>query len=218
MKRLRALAPMFIQRLLGLLIFRLALGGPLGPMARAYFLAYFVYLSVSVALIDRHNPQLFIKRSKPDKNLPVWEKLILYSYWPLHFFVFYYFAGRAYQEPGLISFIVGHLGFFLASLLSAKSLLDNPFFHSSASIQEGQQVIGTGGYSVVRHPGYLGIILGALAQGLLFTSVGARLILTLIIGLIILRTYLEDKMLLEGLEGYKSYSESTKYRLLPFIW
>lgn len=218
MEKLRALAPMFIQRFLGLLIFRLAYGGPLEPMAKTYFLAYFIYLIVSVILIERKNPQLFIKRSRPDKNLPLWEILILYSYWPLHFFVFYYFAGRGYQEPRLISFILGHLGFLLASLLSAKSLLDNPFFHSSASIQEGQQVISLGVYSIIRHPGYLAIILGALAQGLLFTSLGARLILALIVGLISLRTYLEDRMLLEGLEGYKSYSESTRYRLLPYIW
>jgi protein-S-isoprenylcysteine O-methyltransferase Ste14 len=32
------------------------------------------------------------------------------------------------------------------------------------------------------------------------------------------RTVLEDKMLLEGLAGYKEYAARVKYRLAPGIW
>jgi protein-S-isoprenylcysteine O-methyltransferase Ste14 len=36
--------------------------------------------------------------------------------------------------------------------------------------------------------------------------------------LIIIRTYLEDKMLHSELEGYKEYAEKVLYRLIPGIW
>lgn len=35
---------------------------------------------------------------------------------------------------------------------------------------------------------------------------------------IIIRTYLEDQLLYEGLTGYAQYTHETKYRLFPFIW
>jgi protein-S-isoprenylcysteine O-methyltransferase Ste14 len=36
--------------------------------------------------------------------------------------------------------------------------------------------------------------------------------------LLIIRTVLEDRMLLEELEGYKEYAQRVYYRLLPGIW
>jgi protein-S-isoprenylcysteine O-methyltransferase Ste14 len=36
--------------------------------------------------------------------------------------------------------------------------------------------------------------------------------------LYVVRTYLEDRTLLEELPGYSEYARQTRYRLLPGVW
>jgi len=38
------------------------------------------------------------------------------------------------------------------------------------------------------------------------------------ISAIVIRAFLEDKMLQDELEGYKEYAEKIKYRLIPGVW
>jgi len=40
----------------------------------------------------------------------------------------------------------------------------------------------------------------------------------LIIVLLVVRTYLEDKTLQAELEGYQEYTRKTRYRILPGLW
>ena len=43
-------------------------------------------------------------------------------------------------------------------------------------------------------------------------------IMLLYIPLIVIRIKNEEKVLEEGLEGYKEYKSRVKYRAIPFIW
>lgn len=217
-KIFRSLAPMFFQRGAGFFLFRLSFKKPLSDRARFYFLMYFLYLIVCVILIERKNPEVFHKRRQISPESPLWEKFILFLYWPLHFFVFYFVAGRSYTDPGWKAFFVGHLLFFLSTALSCWALLVNPFFDSTAHVQRGQQVIRHGPYGYLRHPGYLAIFLGAGGQAFLFPGLYPRLLLLFLCLLILLRTFLEDAMLLRELPGYHSYAKTTKYRLFPYFW
>jgi protein-S-isoprenylcysteine O-methyltransferase Ste14 len=83
----------------------------------------------------------------------------------------------------------------------------------------GQVVVDSGPYRFVRHPGYLGAVpylgLGGLALGSRLATVIAGVPM---IAILLRRTAVEDKMLLEGLAGYKEYAARVKYRLAPGIW
>jgi protein-S-isoprenylcysteine O-methyltransferase Ste14 len=70
----------------------------------------------------------------------------------------------------------------------------------------------------VRHPGYLGMLLGSIALPLVLGSVLAFIPLVIMITLIIIRTYYEDTTLKKELTGYTDYCKEVKYRLIPFIW
>jgi protein-S-isoprenylcysteine O-methyltransferase Ste14 len=65
---------------------------------------------------------------------------------------------------------------------------------------------------------YVGVILFALCTPLFLGSWWAMIPAGVDVILFILRTALEDKMLLAELEGYKDYAREVRYRLLPGVW
>lgn len=74
-------------------------------------------------------------------------------------------------------------------------------------------------YRYVRHPGYVGTIIGfILGTPLMLGSWWAFLPAAMSVLAIIIRTALEDSMLLEELRGYKAYAKRVRYRLIPFLW
>jgi protein-S-isoprenylcysteine O-methyltransferase Ste14 len=70
----------------------------------------------------------------------------------------------------------------------------------------------------VRHPGYVGTILAQLATPFLLGSPWALIPSGLSAALFVLRTWLEDKTLMQELPGYTEYAYQTPSRLLPGIW
>ncbi|MGB8982755.1 MAG: isoprenylcysteine carboxylmethyltransferase family protein, partial [Anaerolineales bacterium] len=84
--------------------------------------------------------------------------------------------------------------------------------------ERGHQVVSTGPYRFVRHPGYAGALWGYLAIPLLLDSAWAFLPAILLNGALVLRTALEDKTLQAELPGYKEFARKTRYRLFPGIW
>jgi protein-S-isoprenylcysteine O-methyltransferase Ste14 len=104
--------------------------------------------------------------------------------------------------------------------LSSYALIENRFFSGVVRLQtdRGQQVVSSGPYRWMRHPGYAGAMLTYLVTPLFLDSAFAFLPTILTIGFYILRTALEDKFLQEELEGYQDYAMKVQYRLLPGIW
>jgi protein-S-isoprenylcysteine O-methyltransferase Ste14 len=85
-------------------------------------------------------------------------------------------------------------------------------------VQEGQKVIDTGLYGVVRHPMYFATLLMFLPLPLILQSLWGLIPMALYPVLIIVRIINEEKVLSDGLEGYDAYKTRVKYRLIPFIW
>ena len=120
-------------------------------------------------------------------------------------------VSMSWHVAGIIISVTGW-AFFLWAMAS------NPFFSESVRIQEGHQVAQCGPYRLVRHSGYLGNVIGCLGQPLLFGSWWAFIPAILTIIAFVIRTALEDKTLLEELEGYSEYAQQVLYRLIPGIW
>ncbi len=96
----------------------------------------------------------------------------------------------------------------------------NANFSSVVRIQtdRGHTVCKNGPYRFVRHPGYVGGILMALAMGVALGSWWACIPQVLAALLLVWRTSREDPTLQAELPGYKEYARETKYRLLPGVW
>lgn len=96
----------------------------------------------------------------------------------------------------------------------------NRFFEATVRIQtsRGHQVIATGPYRYVRHPGYVGVILQFIVVPLILGTNVAWIPALLGVALYLLRTWLEDRTLIAELPGYADYAQRTRYRLLPGVW
>ena len=85
-------------------------------------------------------------------------------------------------------------------------------------IQKDQKVIDTGLYGIVRHPMYLATIILFLAMPLVLGSWISFVLMLLYPAVLVIRIAGEEKVLENGLPGYREYKKKVKYRLFPFIW
>ena len=108
--------------------------------------------------------------------------------------------------------------FLLAYLLYAEVLRENAYLSRTIEVQEGQKVVDTGLYGIVRHPMYAVTLLLFLSMPLVLGSPLAFAVLLFYIPLIVKRIKNEEAVLAEGLEGYADYMKKVKSRLIPGIW
>jgi protein-S-isoprenylcysteine O-methyltransferase Ste14 len=109
---------------------------------------------------------------------------------------------------------------FLSQVFVLWAMASNPFFALTVRIQDdrGQTVIHSGPYRLVRHPGYAGSLVYNLVVPLVLGSWWTYVPALLTAGLIIIRTRLEDRTLLDELAGYSGYTANVRYRLVPGVW
>ena len=108
--------------------------------------------------------------------------------------------------------------FLVAFGLSAEVLRENAYLSRTVKVEEGQTVISTGLYGIIRHPMYAATILLFIMMPLVLGSWYAAIIFLAYPVLIVIRLSGEEKLLLKELPGYGQYREKVKYRIIPFIW
>lgn len=94
----------------------------------------------------------------------------------------------------------------------------NRFAARTIRVEEGQKLISTGPYAIVRHPMYLGFLTYFLFTPLALGSLYALPAFALFIPVIVFRLLSEEKLLLAELPGYAEYCTHTRRHLIPFIW
>ena len=114
--------------------------------------------------------------------------------------------------------IVAAVLFLVAYGLYAEVLRENAYLSRTIQVEEGQTVVDTGLYGIVRHPMYSATILLFLMMPILLGSWFALPVFLLYPILIIIRLKDEEALLTQELNGYEAYKQKVKYRLIPFIW
>lgn len=108
---------------------------------------------------------------------------------------------------------------FLASYaLYAEVMRENAYLSRTIRVEEGQSVVDTGLYAVVRHPMYAVTIWLFLVIPLVLGSWYALIPFAFYPAIIILRLKDEEDLLSRDLPGYAEYKKKVKYRLFPFVW
>ena len=108
--------------------------------------------------------------------------------------------------------------FLLGYGLFAEVLRENAYLARTIEVEEGQKLIDTGLYGIVRHPMYSATVLLFLAMPLVLGSPLSFAVMLLYLPIIAKRIRNEEKVLSKGLEGYRDYCQRVKYRLFPGIW
>lgn len=114
--------------------------------------------------------------------------------------------------------VVSSVLFLAGYAMYAEVMRENAYLSRAVEVQEGQRVISTGLYGVVRHPMYLATLLMFLPIALILSSFWGLIPFLFYPVLIVIRILNEEKVLSSGLEGYVEYKARVKHRLIPLIW
>lgn len=108
--------------------------------------------------------------------------------------------------------------FLVAYILYAEVMRENAYLSRTIRVEEGQTVVDTGLYGIVRHPMYMATILLFLMIPLILGSWYALIAFALYPAIIIVRLKGEEDLLTRELPGYAEYKQKVKYRMIPFVW
>ena len=108
--------------------------------------------------------------------------------------------------------------FVVAYALYAEVMRENAYLSRTIKVEEGQKVVDTGLYGIVRHPMYMVTILLFLMMPLVLGSWYALVAFAFYPVIIIVRLKDEEALLTRELPGYAEYKQKVKYRIIPFIW
>lgn len=177
-------------------------------------------------LLARRNPELVVERARlgQQKDTKPWDKILspLMAFGSLLISLVAGLDIRFGWSPGF-GLPVQLIALFIilaGTAFGTWALLENRFFSAMVRIQtdRGHQVVSTGPYRWIRHPGYVGTFFFFMAMPFFLNSVWALLPAALLLIAGIIRTSLEDRTLQDELEGYREYAQRVRYRLVPGIW
>ncbi len=202
-----------------------------GAAGRIDWPAAWIYTALRVGLflvptawLARSRPELVNERASPGENVKRWDVLLIRAYLPFAFGVGVVAgldAGRyGWSSMPIWLQAIGFAGVVFGHWLPFWAMATNPFFSSHVRIQDdrGHEVVSSGPYRYVRHPGYVGTIVIWFSTGLCLGSWWSLVPAAAIGVLFVARTYLEDRTLLEELPGYVVYAEEVPSRLAPHVW
>ncbi len=95
---------------------------------------------------------------------------------------------------------------------------ENAYLSRTVRVEDGQQVIDTGLYGIVRHPMYAATVVLFLSIPIVLGSWWSFACFLLYVPVIVVRIRNEEAILCTGLAGYDAYCRRVRYRLIPLIW
>jgi protein-S-isoprenylcysteine O-methyltransferase Ste14 len=183
-----------------------------------------LWVAATAAVVIPRNPELLAERLGPKKGAKTWDTAII-SIFGLATLTKLVVAGLDQRFGWTVDMPIPVQVVTLAVAVTGYAVgvwatYSNAFFSQIARIQtERGHTVATGGpYRLVRHPGYVGTVLFELATPLMLASWWALIPGGFAALLMVIRTALEDRMLLEELDGYRDYAQRVRYRLLPGVW
>ena len=180
----------------------------------------FIPMFIAGLILTKKNPYLLEKRLNAKEEQSEQKTVIALS--GIMFLVGFVVAGLDYRFQWIKLpewlVIAGAVVFLTAYGLYAEVLRENTYLSRTVEVQENQKVIDTGLYGIVRHPMYAVTVILFLSMPIVLGSVISFIVFLAYPFIIAGRIKNEEKVLEEGLAGYKEYKQKVKYRLVPFIW
>lgn len=195
------------------------------PAAWAYLILAVVIQLLDALVLIPISPDLLGERSRHQSGAKKWDQLLSRLMATIGPLITWIFSGLDYRYgwspdfPGWLG-IISAVIVFAGGMLVLWAMAANRFFIGMVRIQKerGHQVISSGPYQYVRHPGYLGSLFFIFFTPLMLGSIWALIPAGLTCGVVFIRTYLEDQTLRAELPGYKAYTQEVSKKLIPGIW
>ena len=213
-----------IKFLLGVVLIGLLIFLPAGTLnyfnGWLFMIVLFVPMFIAGIVMMIKNPLLLASRLDAKEKQK--EQGIVIKLSGLMFVVGFILAGLDFKYgwiklPSWLPYIFAIL-FILGYILFGFVLKQNTYLSRTIKVEEGQTVVDTGLYGVVRHPMYMATLLMFLSMPLILGSLVSFFVFLMYPILIGIRAINEEKLLEKELKGYKEYKQKVKYRIIPFIW
>lgn len=210
--------------LLGVVLIMALVFLPAGTLAYAngwmlMGLLFVPMLTVGIVLVFR-SPALLQKRLNNREKQQDQSRIVRSS--GLMFLLGFLIAGFGvrfdwYVLPFAFS-VASSVVFLIGYVLYAEVLRENAYLSRTIEVQEGQKVVDTGLYGMVRHPMYAATLLMFMSIPIILGSLYALVPFLSYLPLIAYRIKGEEALLEKELDGYRDYKLRVKYRLIPYIW
>lgn len=188
--------------------------------AWAWLATLFIPMGISLVYLYKIDPKLLERRTRTNETRPEQRRIIMAS--TVYLLVVFLLPGFdvRYGWSNVPAWLcLAADGVVLAGyLLYVLVLRANTYASRIVEVEEGQQVISSGPYALVRHPMYLAMILMMTASPLALGSYWAMLPSILFIALLAARARNEEELLQKELAGYSGYMQKVRYRLFPGVW
>jgi protein-S-isoprenylcysteine O-methyltransferase Ste14 len=188
--------------------------------AWTYMAVIFIPFLFVIIYLFKKDPEL-IKRRMQYKEKEKEQKMIV-KYYSLFYILIYLIPGFDIRFSWSLVpdwlVIASDIMVFAGYMICVGVFKQNSYSSRIVEVAEGQKVISTGLYSLVRHPMYSGVTLMMFFTPTALGSYWALIPAIVIPIVLIIRLLNEEKVLRVGLAGYSEYCEKTKFRLIPFIW
>ena len=119
--------------------------------------------------------------------------------------------------PAYLS-VLGDVFAALSLLANIPVLKANRYAASTIRVEEGQPVVATGPYALVRHPMYSAAIVLLVSIPLSLGSWLGVLWIVPFFPVLAWRLLDEERFLRQNLPGYAEYTQKVPYRLVPRVW
>lgn len=223
-EKIKLLVNALIKFLCGVILMGAVLFLPAGtmnyPNAWLFMALLFIPMLLLGVILFCKAPDLLAKRLKSKEKETAQVGVVIFS--ALMFVGAFVLAGLDFKygwtQVPLCLVIAAAILQLAAYGFYAEVMRENAYLSRTVEVQENQKVVDTGLYGIIRHPMYSATILLYLAMPLVLGSWISFLVMLLYPVIIVFRIRNEEKVLEEGLEGYREYKQRVKYRLIPFVW
>ena len=210
--------------LLGLIIIGLILFLPAGDFGYRNGWVFIIVMFTPMILLGcvmlAKSPELLQKRLNAKEKMSEQRWVVKLS--GLLFSATFIIAGLCYRYDWAMlpqwTMWLGVGVFLLSYVMYAEVMRENAYLSRTIEIQEGQQVIDSGLYAIVRHPMYTATILLFLSIPVILGSLISFLVMLLYIPIIAQRIRYEEQFLDKELDGYREYKKRVRYKIIPFTW
>jgi len=221
---MKLLANALMKFTCGLLLVGLLIFLPAGTLSfgKGWLLMGLLFVPMLIAgfVMFFRNPAFLAKRLDAKEKQATQKGVLAFS--GLMFVAGFVLAGLDYRfgwstMPSWLT-VAASVLFLLSYGLYAEVMRENAYLSRTIKVEEGQSVVDTGLYGLVRHPMYMATILLFLMIPVILGSWYALIVFAFYPAIIIVRLKDEEDLLTRELPGYDEYKQKVKYRIIPFIW
>jgi protein-S-isoprenylcysteine O-methyltransferase Ste14 len=188
-----------------------------------YVATWMIVGSAYTAYVATHDPALLRRRTEAGvryEKEPAQKVIISFLYVAFTLLMtlppldFRFGWSRVPWYASVVGDILIAVSFYVFYLVSKV----NTYAAANVRVEEGQTVISTGAYGIVRHPMYSGALFLCVGTPVALGSWWSLLLVPLFVPILYFRIANEEKILRRDLRGYEEYTHKVRYRLVPGIF